>query len=291
MQVCPICSQNAELSHKYDAIGSIFEEKKILKCKHCEYHFCSEIGVDILNTYYESNYDQNDYSRSKEFPLPKEYFKQRSNQFKPDRSDVHVRSAKKHLGNHSPVSILDCGAGLGTTLNIAKNTFPNAELHAFENDLLAKQYLKYIGVNQHSGSLLDFLNQNDLRFDFIICSHFLEHVAPSAIHELTELLIKSLSDQGILLIEVPNDNWFRYPHKIHNLPPHVSFFSIKSLKHAFINLKIVSIGTIWGTSRKHVNIFSSFFDLVWRNLSKIIYKIPYVSHGDAILIILKKKLS
>jgi hypothetical protein len=30
MQVCPICSQNAELSHEYDAIDSIFEGKNFL---------------------------------------------------------------------------------------------------------------------------------------------------------------------------------------------------------------------------------------------------------------------
>lgn len=288
MEACVICKKSTKYSHTYDATKTLFESKKIFKCQSCEYHFCADIEPIALNSYYETSYDENDFGRSKTFPSPEDYFNNRSNQFKPDRSDAHINSSLYHLDTQSKISILDCGAGLGTTLNIAKNTFPNSELHAFENDIFSKMYLDYIGVTQHSGDLLSFLKENTIEFDLIICSHFLEHVAPTILLEIRDLLLKSLSDDGILLLEVPNDNWFEYPHKIHNLPPHVSFFSIKSLKLMFQDSKIVSIGTLWGTSRPRQNFFLSIFDLIYRKVSKVFYNLPYTKHGDSIFALIKK---
>lgn len=291
MEICPICSKNTEISHQYDGGNSIFEGKKIFKCKNCEYHYCNQINPNDLNVYYEMSYDQNDYSRSKSFPSPNEYFSDRAKQFKPDRSDLHINCTAQYLKKKSCISVLDCGAGLGTTLNIAKKTFVNSELHAFENDLFAKTYLEYINVNQHSGDLVNFLRLNDIKFDVIICSHFLEHVSPKILNDVKDLLLDSLSKEGILLIEVPNDNWYKYPHKIHNNPPHVSFFSKTTLKNLFKQSNILSIGTLWGTSRRKINFFSSIFDFLSRKISQIIFKIPYIKHGDAILVLLQKHSS
>lgn len=288
MNDCPICKKTTEFSHSYDSANSIFAEKKINKCYECEYFFCSEISADLLNSYYETDYDENDFNRSKKFPSPKEYFDNPNNQFKPDRSSVHINSSAKYLSRTTSLSILDCGAGLGTTLNIAKQAFPDAKLYSFENDILSKKYLDEIDVVNFSGDLLNFLKKNSIKFDLIICSHFLEHVSPNIFLEIKDMLLYSLSSDGILMIEVPNDNWFKYPHKIHAIPPHVSFFSVKSLKRIFTNEKILLIGTLWGTSRKKINFLTEIFDKVSRKISKFIYRAPFVRDGDAIFALVKK---
>jgi len=61
----------------------------------------------------------------------------------------------------------------------------------------------------------------------------LEHISTSLLIDYVDLLISKLKIGGLLLIEVPNDNWVKYPHKMSSRPPHISFFSKKSLLTLF----------------------------------------------------------
>lgn len=71
------------------------------------------------------------------------------------------------------------------------------------------------------GSTIDELPA-DLRYDLILCSHVLEHIAdPSA---LLRQLTKRLTDGGILYIEVPDEIWRGIPIT-HDPVTHVNFFN------------------------------------------------------------------
>lgn len=76
------------------------------------------------------------------------------------------------------------------------------------------------------GSTIDELPSN-LRFDAVVCSHVLEHLAePCAV--LSRLALH-VNEGGLIYVEVPMEIWRKAP--LHNEPvTHVNFFTLESLR-------------------------------------------------------------
>ena len=64
-------------------------------------------------------------------------------------------------------------------------------------------------------------------------SHVLEHIEPKDLSQTVNNIYNCLSDDGLLLIEVPSDQYIISNNYTKSLEPHLSFFSIKSLEKLF----------------------------------------------------------
>ena len=116
--------------------------------------------------------------------------------------------------------ILDVGCGAGNMLLSLKNKFPKAELFGIEPSDNAVQVLEKRKINVISRDVNDDWSQKHSKsFDLIIMRHVLEHfLDPKAV---LEKILKTLNDDGILYIGVPNNlkpvhhtrkKWFRVVH-------------------------------------------------------------------------------
>lgn len=76
------------------------------------------------------------------------------------------------------------------------------------------------------GATLDEVSADE-RFDVIVCSHVIEHVAEPL--ELLTALRQRLSESGLIYVEVPMEIWRRAP--LHEEPvTHVNFFTVESVR-------------------------------------------------------------
>mgnify|MGYP000887897497 CR=1 FL=1 len=293
---CTICNEKSFFSHKYSSPNIIFKNKDIFTCEHCEFSWAADIKQADLNEYYKKDYDV-EVGRSKKFVSPEEYFSDAKKQFKRHRSEMHLLTVKRYLKNKKEPLILDIGSGLGTTLNLSKKYFIDPKIHAYENDENSKKYLNYINAQVISGDCISSLKNLNVAFDIIIASHFLEHVSPDSLKDFINIIYNLLKPGGILLIEVPNDNWQKYPDRKYSNPPHVNFFSIISLKKYFKQFNILRCCSIREPLNKKKNFIIS---LIFRVYAKILYiinqainkvDVPCVKNGNGTsLILIAKKL-
>jgi len=284
LNLCPICQCKGSYSYQYNAVNTIFDKQPILSCSGCDFSWNNTISQKDLNKYYHFDYNNNDFDRSERFDSPKKYFSDESFMFKPYRSKLHLEIARRLISKKSQISILDCGAGLGTTLYLSKHYFKKPSLFAYENDQVSHKYLDHLKVSYFSGDPIESLNSFKKKFDLIILSHFLEHISPESIIDFVDLILDKLNRGGALIIEVPNDNWVKYEHLKSDMPPHVGFFSINSMKELFYNRAHVNLTGTIGKSIKKRNLFSKVSGKIYSRICKLIYKVPFTKDGDCLLI-------
>jgi hypothetical protein len=181
---------------------------------------------------------------------------------------------------------LDCGAGLVTTIYLSKNYFNNPSLYAYENDIFTHKYLEHIGAKYFSGDLLESLkSEKKETYNLIILSHFLEHISTSSLVNYVELLLSKLKAEELLLIEVPHDNWMKYPHLLSSNPPHVGFFSIKALKTLFnTRAHIHSCKAIGSSVHKKRSLIIKIVEKIYSTIYSVVFKVPYTMNGNCIII-------
>jgi SAM-dependent methyltransferase len=211
-------------------------------CPACRFSWGESIMQKDLGPYYAEEYGTAVADRTR-FPMPKEYFSNTAAQFKPGRSQYHVRLAK-HFGPRKIESVLDFGAGLGTTLYWARELLGARRLAAVEGDALSQEYLRYLGADPLTGDIFLAKDHFAEPFDCIICSHFLEHIAADALPDFAHMLQELLTPGGVLVLEVPHDDWFRYPQRAHNHPPHTGFYSEPALQLLFSRFAVRALGAV-----------------------------------------------
>ena len=188
------------------------------------------------------------------------------------------------------INILDCGAGLGTTLYWTKGFFKEPSLYAYENDIFSHKYLDYIGATYFTGDPLESLKSVEETYDLIILSHFLEHISPSSLVNYVELLLSKLKEEGILLIEVPHANWAKFPHLKASNPPHVGFFSINAFKNLFHTRAHIHLcGTIRGSVRKKRSFIRKSMEKSYNKFCSAVFKVPYAIDGSCIILSVSAK--
>ncbi|MDC0192766.1 class I SAM-dependent methyltransferase, partial [Alphaproteobacteria bacterium] len=235
---CFICNnENLIIRNRY--LNSTLFNKKLYSCSSCEFSFLFPLSQEYLEDFYSTEYVK-DFNRTLINKDPKEYFKNENNQFRRNRSLRHVNTVKKYKNIKDKLNILDIGAGLGTTLYYSKKLFKDSKLYAYENDISMFKYLEEIDTNITTGSLKNLDNKYFNFFDIIYCSHFIEHISNEELINFVQILNRILKKNGILLLETPNDNYFKYPLLLNKKPHphHTIFFSKKSLNKLFKNQKI-----------------------------------------------------
>jgi len=102
-----------------------------------------------------------------------------------------------------------------------------------------------------------------------------------------------MKDDGIIVVEVPNENWVKYPKTKCNSPPHVGFFSLNALRCLFKNFHIKVAGTYRGSlisGSIPYKCFLSFYNRIIFKLWRMnIIRIPYAFNGTCLLLVAQKK--
>lgn len=152
-------------------------------------------------------------------------------------------------------SLLDIGCGEGYSMSYFENLGMNVKgidysEHGITNH--NKKQLKNLFVGEINQVLNDLI-LNSRKFDLILLDNILEHVENPT--ELVSQIYKIISNEGILIIEVPNDFSNLQMHLLnHNLveipywiaiPDHLSYFTKDSLenfckKNSFENLLMIA---------------------------------------------------
>lgn len=133
------------------------------------------------------------------------------------RSAELFRHTKKYIRN-GPSEILDFGGGNGRLLSRFVNAGHRCSIVDYVSTPLP-------GI-AHIGKSIDDVAA-DRKFDLIICSHVLEHLADPK--SVVDKLARHLSPGGVLYVEVPMELWRNVPLPVEPVT-HINFFSACSLR-------------------------------------------------------------
>jgi len=123
-------------------------------------------------------------------------------------------------------NVLDLACGKGYFLELLKEN----NISALGIDINEERInlCKSKQLNAQVSDYKDFLNNTDLEFDGIFCSHFIEHLDKKDFIELLYLLSNKIKHGGIISIVTPNFGFFPVHEKLfwtdlsHKKPCHVS---------------------------------------------------------------------
>jgi SAM-dependent methyltransferase len=114
------------------------------------------------------------------------------------RDTIHFRGC---------TSVLDLACGVGIFLDCLRQEGINSE--GVERDFRVANYARGMGLNVTVSDALEFLAQSHNIFDGIYCSHFVEHLPFEAVQRALELMSRSLSKGGILVLVFPDPESIR----------------------------------------------------------------------------------
>ncbi|WP_299615502.1 class I SAM-dependent methyltransferase [Pelagibius sp.] len=228
--------------------NELFRNLAVLVCQTCGFGAVkTPIDPQRLHRYYEDDYAGHAGREAK--AAPERYFSDSALMFKPQRSLSQLRLAEGTLSG-APRTILDVGAGFGTTLFLARQQFwPEAELLAVEPDASMAGYLSRAGCRQ----LASPQQVDPGSCDLIVASHVLEHYQEEEILDILGALRTLLSPRGWILAEVPNSDFSADPDIAgHSHEPHLLFFSKKSLRQVFerCGLRVSFLDTVGPVRRR-----------------------------------------
>lgn len=141
------------------------------------------------------------------------------------RARNHLRLIRNHSNLSADAKIIDIGSGFSPFLfHCRQQGFKN--LYALEPAKEVCRFLEGQGITTYPTLLETFITRQDVpRFDGMVLSQTLEHIVSPDL--VLQRLRNLLSDQGILLISVPDMEHLR-PH-IAGL--HLHFFNERSMAH------------------------------------------------------------
>jgi 2-polyprenyl-3-methyl-5-hydroxy-6-metoxy-1,4-benzoquinol methylase len=235
--VCPICKvdidmrdvldYNVESAYGYNqAVIDIFGHLKIRVCHQCGFGFATpNLSRDSITRFYSTLY------RS---PGSPHYYK--GNRFHSWDYSEHVLSQLLLLLNFCDLreaeSLLDIGCGNGLFFHVAERLAIKLQWVGIEPDPYSTPWLKSLGVEVHTtpfapASLQSFFGR---KFDCIIMSHVLEHFHGNEVQTILTTAAGLLSQKGVLLCEVPHNDYRNYAQYRYGDTPHLSFFSRDSFE-------------------------------------------------------------
>ncbi|GAL37532.1 predicted protein [Vibrio maritimus] len=135
-------------------------------------------------------------------------------------------------------NILDIGAGIGSLIKSFDST--QHELFAIEPDPKVSQYYSNTQV-----SLLESIEESNVKYDIICASHVLEHANNPA--DFLNQLSENLNESGIIFIEVPIENVdFLNSSRLTSKSGHLTHFTLDAFESLIKNhtcFEIVKLGT------------------------------------------------
>lgn len=225
-ELCPACGEGQPMLSAYPYSDSaLFSPLVTCWCRVCGMGWVPTIPFS-LEEYYSSAYAES--NRGDRRIPPAEYFAMvggPESEMTIPKLVPYTRRARAQLAKleefvPARYSLLEFGAGPGYGLY-----FSNAEAkHAVEHDEASVKYLEHLGVQR-----VELGEAEPGRYDAVLASHSLEHLAVDSLYPTLGLFRKALKSEGVLYVEVPNG-----AHTGSYLPgnhsPHTLFFSMRALK-------------------------------------------------------------
>ncbi|MCD6401760.1 MAG: class I SAM-dependent methyltransferase [Anaerolineales bacterium] len=208
---CPLCgSQQSRIFDRRKFRGHLVINRL---CTNCGLVFQSpRMTEDELDAFYKKEYRQV-YQGDSE-PMAKDLFVQKG------RAHSAVAFLEKSIP--PPQRLLDIGASSGILLEFVQKKF-GSEVVGIEPGDSYRAYAQERGLEVFK-SIEEMHSANVTGFDLISMMHVLEHI-PDPVGYLRMLREGMLSDEGFLLIEVPN----LYAHDCFEIA-HMTSFSVHTLK-------------------------------------------------------------
>jgi len=227
---CPFCkSENTKQYLKLKDYFLTQEDFEINECDNCKLLFTTpRPSINKIAKYYKTeNYLSHNENKKGLVPWIYNAVKKINiqNKFRIAFDDACLKTGKKQL--------LDYGCGIGDFLCYAQQKGCNvygcdlsADARALASRKIGKEIVKPI----------ELTTLPDKYFDVITMWHVLEHI--DDLETIVSLLYKLLSDNGRLVVAVPNymsfdaqyykDKWAAY-----DVPRHLNHFHVESLKNVF----------------------------------------------------------
>lgn len=130
------------------------------------------------------------------------------NDINPKKYQISASSYETNYGKLLPkdrnAKILDVGCGMGHFLYYLKNkgykNFSGIDMGEKQVDFCKKHFTK----NVEAANALDYLKYKENEYDVIVMNDVIEHIVKEEVVNLLELVKKSLTKDGIILIKTIN---------------------------------------------------------------------------------------
>lgn len=167
-----------------------------------------------------------------------------------------------------PISVLEVGAGLGSTLTYIKYKYPNAKVFGIE---IVNTVVKFAAKNivMKCDNIETYTFGEDEKYDYIIFGDVLEHLVDP--YSLVERLKEHLNPGGCIIASIPNilnagaiyeilHGGFEYKSSGILDSTHLRFFTKREIVRLFHTrgYEIVRMFGIYGAENSHA--FGDFFD-------------------------------
>lgn len=168
----------------------------------------------------------------------------------------------------SEISVLEVGAGLGSTLTYIKHKYPKAEVCGIE---IVESVVKYAAkhVNMKCDNIETYTFGENEKYDYIIFGDVLEHLVDP--YSLVERLKEHLNPGGCIIASIPNilnagaiyeilHGGFEYKNSGILDSTHLRFFTKREIIRLFHTrgYEIIKMVGIYGAENSHA--FGDFFD-------------------------------
>lgn len=239
-QSCPVCDQFVENEIDYvngsypflEGESNIFRQLKINVCSACGFSFSFPfLSSEDLGCFYGNVYRKD--------PRSPHHMRQKSKasflSLAPMRefAQIMLGSVFKNISNVN--SFLDIGSSFGASFWAMRKISDRCKCYAVEQDPVALKDLRSQNVNvvEQVSGLIKFPKEYFGKFDFVLLSHVLEHFNGHQVVEILGNIREVIAKDGVIVCEVPYDDFRAPASQRNNDAPHLSFFSIQSLKMAF----------------------------------------------------------
>ncbi|WP_426670393.1 class I SAM-dependent methyltransferase [Mucilaginibacter sp. McL0603] len=232
---CPVCGNLLKLKYKL--------KFNVYKCDSC--------GLLNSDAQFEHSFQSDLESDSRDIGL---------RQLRLKNSDTIIKELQRQKGGN--LSGLEIGSGNGWWLETCKKN--NIDCIGIEPERIYENYHKANNLNIIYGFYPDVSPKKETGYDFIIFNDVFEHIED--INGLVENLKKDLSDNGILIINLPMSTGFFYKMaiKMHKLgfsssltrmwqfnfhSPHMNYFNEPNMKllltkHGFSATDVLKLETL-----------------------------------------------
>ena len=229
---CPVCGEIGSTSFPYLDGGwpdlDLFSDLQIEVCQECGFGQASPApDSKSLADFYRSHYREKssvyyvDFDRRKKVP---------GNAGIDFRSLSQLSLATMFCDFQAGDALLDLGPGWGGAFQTAQQILQDPSLSAIElNSGADLMYQRLFGAKSY-GSTRELLESGGQQAKIAILSHSLEHYAAPDIPVLLDDLHGVVSGDGVLVIEVPHDDFRSRSATLAFQTPHLCFFSPESLE-------------------------------------------------------------
>jgi len=230
---CPACNYDLDKTKSFSYTPStidklpVFDNLKIICCGNCEFGMIEEdIDEELLSKYYSS-----DYSGKAKKNATSASLNTKTIYSADTRAISQIALIKNFIDLNDNIKILEIGAGAGGFLHTLRSMRINAKYISFEPQVDAHANLVEMGASIENKNF-SFLEASKYagEIDLVVMSHSLEHFNPGKIKKILQGVEIVLKHNGLFFCEVPNANLLRYPNAGEMIVPHLSFFSIDSIK-------------------------------------------------------------